>query len=81
MLLVSAQWRVGVRLINSEKENGADIPSKDWLYEDGDGTLQNDETLTIKSNLLILMVISTQCTIMKEVIYQFTMINYLYGFW
>ena len=47
---VSAQWMVGAHLINSEKEDGADIPTEDWLYEDTFGEWQNDETMTVISN-------------------------------
>ena len=39
---VSAQWRVGGHLINSEKDYGADIPSRGWIFEDGDEEWQND---------------------------------------
>ena len=52
ILGLSAQWRVGGHLINSEKEDGDNIPSGGWLYEDGDGEWQNDETLTVKVLLL-----------------------------
>ena len=41
---------VGAHLINSEKEDGADIPTEDWLYEDTFGEWQNDETMTVISN-------------------------------
>ena len=38
--------------MNPEKEDGTGIPPEDWLYEDIDGEWQNDETLTVKSNLI-----------------------------
>ena len=41
---------VGGHLINSKKEDGADIPSGGWRYEDTVGEWQNDETLTVISN-------------------------------
>ena len=33
-------------------DDGAAVPSEGWLYEDGDGEWQNDETLTVKSTLI-----------------------------
>ena len=44
---------VGGHLINSEKEDGADIPSGGWKYEDTVGEWQNDETLTVISKLIV----------------------------
>ena len=70
---VSAQWRLGGHLISSEKENGADIPSGGWIYEDNDGERQYDETLTVKSILKRLMMIFTTCLKTKEASYQSTL--------
>ena len=74
---VSAQWRVGGHLINSDKEDVADLPSRGWLYEDSDGEWQNDETLTIKSTLINFNFISY--LIMKEASYQSTLTLCLRG--
>ena len=42
---------VGGHLINSQKEDGADIPSGGWLYEDDDGGFQEDVTLSVTDKL------------------------------
>ena len=77
---VSAQWRVGGHLINYEKEDGVDIPSGGWLYEDGEGEWQNDEAMTVESILLLSLVkIFATCVIMKEASYQSTLTLCLRG--
>ena len=45
---ISSQWRVGGLLVNNEKEDGTKIPVKGWQYQDGQGSLQEDDNLRVK---------------------------------
>ena len=62
---------VGGHLINCEKEDGARIPSEGWLYEDTVREWQNDEKLTVKSELIFKNIYSINF-ILKEASYQST---------
>ena len=44
---ISSQWRVGGHLVNTEKDDGTDIPARGWQYQDGQGGLLDDDYLSV----------------------------------
>ena len=54
---ISSQWILGGHLVNTDKDDGADVPERGWQYDDGRGGYKDDETLTVigeKMKLLVL---------------------------
>ena len=44
---ISSQWRVGGLLVNNERDDGTKIPVRGWQYQDGQGSLQDDDDLRV----------------------------------
>ena len=43
----SSQWILGGHLVNTDKDDGADVPERGWQYDNGRGGYKDDETLTV----------------------------------
>ena len=44
---ISSQWILGGHLVNTDKDDGADVPERGWQYDNGRGGYKDDETLTV----------------------------------
>ena len=54
---ISSQWILGGHLVNTDKDDGADVPERGWQYDDGRGGYKDDATLTVigkRTTLLVL---------------------------
>ena len=44
---ISSQWRVGGHLVNTEKDDGTNIPVRGWQYQDRQGGFKVDDNLRV----------------------------------
>ena len=54
---ISSKWILGGLLVNTDKNDGADVPERGWQYDDGRGGFKYDETLRVIGEIMKFLVL------------------------